>query len=267
MNLGTLVGLVLGIGLIGYSMFAAAAQAGLGMGAYVDIPSFLIVFGGALSAVCIAYKLSDVLSILKSMGRLFKDDNFTLGDVVDDAVELATANRSGQLESQIDGTPSSMPFRMHMIKSGIQMIVDGSKLEDIEEILINQEKFRYVREDINMGVMKKLGEYTPAFGMVGTLIGLVMMLYGMGAGESENMAAQLGLSMAVALITTLYGALFANFLFLPFADKLDSKNKIKKIESALCTEAIILIAKKVHPITVRERLNAFIPRKQRKVEE
>ena len=65
-----------------------------------------------------------------------------------------------------------------------------------------------------MNVMKKLGEYTPAFGMVGTLVGLVMMLYGMGAGESENMAAKLGLSMAVALITTLYGALFANFLFL-----------------------------------------------------
>ena len=267
MNLGTLIGLILGTGLVGAAMYLSAVGAGQTMMGYVDTVSFLIVLGGALSAVCIAFKLSDVLSILKSMGRLFKDDNFTLGDVVDDAVELATANRSGQLESQLDGTPSSMPFRMHMIKSGIQMIVDGSKLEDIEEILMNQEKFRYIREDINKNVMKKLGEYTPAFGMVGTLVGLVMMLYGMGAGESENMAASLGLSMAVALITTLYGALFANFLFLPFADKLENKNSLKKIESALCTEAVILIAKKVHPITVRERLNAFIPRKQRKVEE
>ena len=89
----------------------------------------------------------------------------------------------------------------------------------------------------------------------------------MGAGESENMAAQLGLSMAVALITTLYGALFANFFFLPFSDKLKGKNEDKKIESALCTEGVLLIFKKVHPILVREKLNAFIPRAQRKVDE
>ena len=160
-----------------------------------------------------------------------------------------------------------MPFRMHMIKDGIQMIVDGSKPEDIQEIMENQEKYRASREGIKANVMKKLGEYSPAFGMVGTLIGLVMMLYGMAKGESDNMAAELGKSMAVALITTLYGAIFANFFFLPFSDKLKGKNEQKNVESALCTEGVKLIALKVHPIMVRERMNAFIPRAQRKVEE
>jgi len=267
MNLGTLVGLVVGTLLIGMGMYLSASAAGISMMGYLDVVSLLIVLGGSISATAIAFKLSDVLSIFKSLGRLFKDDNFTLGNVVDDVVELAEANRKGQLEGQLEGKPSSMPFRMHMVKSGIQMIVDGSKLEDIEEIMENQEKYRSAREMVKANVMKKLGEYSPAFGMVGTLIGLVMMLYGMGAGESENMAAKLGLSMAVALITTLYGALFANFFFLPFADKLKGKNEDKKIESALCTAGVLLISKKVHPILVREKLNAFIPRAQRKVDE
>ena len=267
MNLGTLVGLLLGLGLVGGAMYLSASGAGISMMGYYDTVSFLIVLGGALSATAIAFKLSDVLSIISSMGRLFKDDNFTLGDVVDDCVELATANRSGQLESQLDATPASMPFRMHTIKNGIQMIADGSKYEDIEDILDNSEKYRFMREGVKANVMKKMGEYTPAFGMVGTLVGLVMMLYGMAKGESENMAAELGKSMAVALITTLYGAIFANFLFLPFSDKLRGKNDQKSVESALCKEGVLLIAKKVHPITVRERLNAFIPRNLRKVEE
>ncbi len=267
MNLGTLVGLLLGFALIGTGMYLSASGAGKTMLDYYDTVSMLIVLGGSLSATAIAFKIGDVLSIFKSLGRLFKDDNFTLGDVVDDCVELAESNRKGQLEGQLDATPSSMPFRMHPIKTGIQMIVDGSKPEDIEEVLENTEKYRSQREAIKANVLKKMGEYSPAFGMVGTLIGLVMMLYGMGSGESEDMAAKLGLSMAVALITTLYGAIFANFFFLPFSDKLKGKNEQKSVESALCSAGVMLIAKKVHPILVREKLNAYIPRVQRKTEE
>ena len=106
------------------------------------------------------------------------------------------------------------------------------------------------------------------FGMVGTLIGLVFMLRGMGQepppGVDVDPQAQMGKSMAVALITTLYGALFANFLFLPFADKLKGKNEDKKVQSALMTEGILLIAEKAHPLQVREKLNAYLPPKMRK---
>ena len=114
--------------------------------------------------------------------------------------------------------------------------------------------------------MKSLGIYAPAFGMVGTLIGLVFMLQGMGqpAAPGVDPQAQMGKSMAVALITTLYGSLFANFLFLPFADKLKGKNEDKKVQSALITEGVLLIAQKVHPLQVREKLNAYLPPKMRK---
>ena len=79
-----------------------------------------------------------------------------------------------------------------------------------------------------------------------------------------NPQAQMGASMAVALITTLYGSLFANFLFLPFADKLKGKNESKKVESALITEGVLLVAQKAHPLQIRERLNAYLPPKMRK---
>ena len=83
-------------------------------------------------------------------------------------------------------------------------------------------------------------------------------------GSDIDPQAQMGQSMAVALITTLYGALFANFLFLPFADKLKGKNQGKKVESALITEGVLLVAQKTHPLQIRERLNAYLPPKMRK---
>tara|TARA_B100000900_G_C20087017_1_gene516419 strand:- start:65 stop:541 length:477 start_codon:yes stop_codon:yes gene_type:complete len=153
-----------------------------------------------------------------------------------------------------------------MVRDGAELILGGTKIDDIEEIMENMEAYREQREMQEMNVMKSLGVYAPAFGMVGTLIGLVFMLQGMGqpAPDGVDPQAQMGQSMAVALITTLYGALFANFLFLPFADKLKGKNEDKKVQSALITAGMLLIAQKVHPLQVREKLNAYLPPKMRK---
>ena len=201
---------------------------------------------------------------------IFKDDGFTLGDVVDDLCDLAEANRRGrkELEAALSSNPQGMNFRMHMVKDGCELILGGTRIDDIETIMENMEAYREQRELQEMNVMKSLGVYAPAFGMVGTLIGLVFMLRGMGQapppGVDVDPQAQMGKSMAVALITTLYGALFANFLFLPFADKLKGKNEDKKVQSALMTEGILLIAEKSHPLQVREKLNAYLPPKMRK---
>ena len=110
--------------------------------------------------------------------------------------------------------------------------------------------------------MKTLGTYSPAFGMVGTLIGLIMMLLGMGSSDGGDMAAQLGTSMSIALITTFYGAVLANLLFLPFAEKINSRNKENTVCGELIIEGLLLIHQKKHPIIVREKLNSFIPPKE-----
>ena len=116
--------------------------------------------------------------------------------------------------------------------------------------------------------MKTLGTYSPAFGMVGTLIGLIMMLLGMGnsSGESD-MAATLGLSMSIALITTFYGAVLANLLFLPFSEKIKSRNKENTVAGELVIEGLCLIHQKKHPIMIRDILNSYIPPSERKIEE
>jgi len=270
MNLGTLIGLLLGTALIGSAAFMQSASSGLSLTTLIDVTSLLIVVGGSLAATAIAFKMKDVIRLFGLLKMIFKDDNFTLGDVVDDLCDLSEANRRGrkELEAALSSGPQSMSFRMHMVKDGCELILGGTKTEDIETIMENMEAYREQREIQEMNVMKSLGIYAPAFGMVGTLIGLVFMLAGMGQppppGTDIDPQAQMGSAMAVALITTLYGALFANFLFLPFADKLKGKNEGKKVESALITEGIILLAQKVHPLQIRERLNAYLPPKMRK---
>ena len=270
MNLGTLIGLVLGTGLIGTAAYLSSAATGVSLMALVDVVSLLIVVGGSIAATAIAFKMKDVIRLFGLLKMIFKDDGFTLGDVVDDLCDLAEANRRGrkELEAALSSNPQGMSFRMHMVKDGCELILGCTRIDDIETIMENMEAYREQREMQEMNVMKSLGVYAPAFGMVGTLIGLVFMLRGMGQppppGMDVDPQAQMGKSMAVALITTLYGALFANFLFLPFADKLKGKNEDKKVQSALMTEGILLIAEKAHPLQVREKLNAYLPPKMRK---
>ena len=217
MNLGTIIGLVLGMALIGFASYLGASNAGVPITSLWDTTSVLIVIGGSLAATAIAFKMSKVVHLFKLLKMIFQDDNFTLGDVVDDICALSEAYRKSRkdLETALEGTPESMPFRMHAVRDGCELILGGTKIDDIESFLDNNAAYRDLREREDVNVMKTLGTYSPAFGMIGTLIGLIFMLAGMGSGGDD-----IGGAMAVALITTLYGAFAANFLFLPFADKL-----------------------------------------------
>ena len=273
MNFGTIIGLSVGLGLLGTAVFLGAQEADVPILKLWHTVSLLIVLGGSLSATAIAFKMKDVLHLFGLLKMIFKDDNFTLANVVEDICSLSDSYRKSRkdLEEMLSKPPESMPFRMHPVQDGCDFILQGTKPDDIENIMVNMEEYRDKRESNDAKVMKTLGIYAPAFGMVGTLIGLVFMLAGMGSGSGGSDASQgmakLMESMAVALITTLYGAVFANFLFLPFADKLKGKNDAKKIESALCTEGVLLIAHKKHPLEIKARLNAYLPNAMRFKEE
>ena len=265
MNLGTIVGLILGLALMGLASVLGAQGAGVPITSLLDIPSLLIVFGGALAATAIAFKLSQVIGLFRLLKMIFKDDNFTLANVVDDICVLSEAYRKSRkdLEAALGSTPESMPFRMHAISDGCKLILGGTRPDDIETFMLTNAEYREIREREDVNIMKTLGTYSPAFGMIGTLIGLIFMLAGMGSGGGDN----IGASMAVALITTLYGAFAANFLFLPFSDKLKGKNEAKKIEDALTTAGVLMIAYKKHPLEIRDALNAYLPPAQRSREE
>ena len=268
MNLGAVIGLVLGLGILLTAAFVGSMETG-GMGSLWDGISLAIVVGGAIAATCIAYPLEDVISALAGFPRVFKGDDFTLRDVVQDYVGLAELARKGELAKAVDEKPDHMAFRLGNIKDTCRYISDGLSKEDVRNILENKEQYRALREIKQANALAKMGEYAPSFGMIGTLFGLIFMLAGMTmpAVPGVDPMASLIANMAIALITTLYGALFAFFFFLPFSDHLKYLNDGKKVESALHLEAAMLLYDKVHPIMVQERLNAFLARKDRFTDE
>jgi len=268
MNLGAVIGLVLGLGILLTAAIMGSADTG-GMGSLWDGISLAIVVGGAFAATCIAYPLSDVIAALGGFPKVFGTQGFTLKDVVQDYVGLAELARKGELAKALDEKPDHMPFRLGGIKDTCRMICDGMSKDDIRNIIENKEQYRALREIKAANALAKMGEYAPSFGMIGTLFGLIFMLGGMAMPPAPGVdpTAALISNMAIALITTLYGALFAFFFFLPFSDHLKYENDDKKTESALHLEAAMLLYDKVHPIMVQERLNAFLARKDRFTDE
>ena len=263
MDIATIVGLILGIGLIGGSMLFTSLNYGLSMQAFWNLESMMIVLGGTLSATAIAFRLNDVKSVFGLIKFVFQKPAHQLDEVVEDLVNLGEAYRKDRKSLE----QASENVNNRFLKDGITFIAQGTPLDDLREIMETREEYRERREVNEAGLMKTLGTYSPAFGMVGTLIGLIMMLLGMGSSEGGDMAAMLGGSMSVALITTFYGAVLANLLFLPFAEKINSRNKENTIAGELVIEGLLLIHQKKHPILIRDMLNSYLPPGLRKASE
>ena len=265
MNISALIGLLLGFGILGFAAFMGAASQGVSLGKLWDYISLMIVVGGAFAATCIAFPLTDVITSLKGFIKIFKGADFSYKDIIQDYVNLAEQARKGELAKALEETPEHMPFRLGFIKDGIRMISEGMSKDDIRSILENQEQYRAIREIKAANAMSKMGEYAPAFGMIGTLFGLVFMLGGMAVPPPPGVdpTAKLIGAMAIALLTTLYGALFAFFLFNPLSDHMKYKNEEKKVESALGIEGTMLLYDKIHPLMVQDKLNVFLYRKDR----
>ena len=263
MDIATIVGLVLGIILIGGSMFLESANSGLSIINFWSTSSMMIVLGGTLSATAIAFRLNDVKNVFGLIKFVFKRPSFKLDELVDDIVNLGEAYRKDRKSLEA----ASQNINNRFLKDGIVFIVQGTPKEDLRTIMNTREEYRERREQNEANLMKTLGTYSPAFGMVGTLIGLIMMLLGMGSAEGGDVAATLGASMSVALITTFYGAVLANLLFLPFSEKINSRNKENTIAGELVIEGLLLIHQKKHPILIRDMLNSYIPPALRKVSE
>ena len=248
--IGVLFGFACMVGSIAYALFVEGSAGGFGN--FLSAPSFGIVFGGMIASIFVAFRMYHVTALGKAIGAVLKPADDKMGPLVEMAVETADVARKGpaDLEKGVDG------IRNYFFKDGVQMVVDGYSLEETTEIMETRIEYREKREKIQTDMLKSMGDLAPAWGMVGTLIGLVLMLAGFGG---EGGADNLGGGMAAALITTLYGAVFANLFFLPMAQKMGNKTTQTSMSAALLVEAARLIHQKKHPIIVREKLNSFIP--------
>ncbi len=261
MDIATIIGIIVGLGAIGGGIFVAASAAGAGVSGFISTSSFLIVFGGMIASLSVAFPMPDLKKLFTAIGVVFRGGAYKMGDYVDDAVGVAEIARKGTAELEKNIPSIKNPF----FRDGVQMVVDGYSLEELTEILNTRIDYREIREKSQADLLKTMGNMAPAWGMIGTLIGLVIMLAGFG-GEEGGGTDALGAGMSAALITTFYGAVFANLFFLPMSAKFNLRITHTNTLQALFVEATRLIHQKKHPLIVREKLNSFIPPREWKQE-
>jgi chemotaxis protein MotA len=242
----TLLGLIAGFGLV----VAAIAVGGSGM-AFFDLPAILIVMGGTLGVTMISFSLSDIARVpsivLKALLRSIPDAGSTAMHMLRLA-ELARKRGTLGLDQVLD-TMRHQPF----VHKAISLAVDGTPVEEIHSILqreINEMSERHMR---SANVLRKAAEVAPAMGLIGTLIGLVQML------GNLNDPASIGPGLAVALLTTFYGAVLANMVFAPLASKLEHNTAEEALIANVYMTAAESICRKDNPRRLELLLNAMLP--------
>jgi len=253
MDLATVLGIFAGVLLIGISI----AQGG-GGGAFVHVPSMLIVFGGTVAATLVNFPLSDVLGVLHVVQKALFHKAPMPHEAIEQIVGLAEKmRRQGLLALDRElGT-----IEDGFLRKGIQLAVDGSEPDTIREILSMELSSLEDRHKRGQGIFTAMGTYAPAFGMIGTLIGLVKML------KSLDDPTQIGGGMAVALITTFYGALLANLIFLPIAGKLKTRSQEEILLKEIVLEGVVAMQAGDNPRIVQDKLTRLVPPKYRSEDE
>ena len=249
MEITTLLGMVFGFACIVITIILP----GTPISDYIDLPSVFIVFGGVIASTIVSYPLSTLKSLPKLIGMAFKSQKMDLTKDVEMIIEVANvARREGilALEETIRDVDDAF------LKKGVMLIVDGSDPELVRSIMETELAFIKERHSGGQGVLLQMSAYSPAYGMIGTLIGLISML-----GSLDDMNS-LGPNMAVALVTTFYGVILANLIFTPLAKKLKSMSDDEYLRKELVLEGILSIQDGENPRIIREKLNAFLSRSQ-----
>jgi chemotaxis protein MotA len=254
MDIASILGIAVAVTLILGSIAMGTAP----MSSFYDLSSILIVFGGSIGAVFICFPLRNLLNLPNVTRKVFLNRPESYPLLIEQLVSLAeTARRDGllALESRLDDIHH--PF----IRLGVQMAVDGTRPEMIEDILRTEIDAVATRHRDGKAIMDQMGRFTPAYGMIGTLLGLIMMLSRMADPST------IGSGMAIALITTLYGSLAANIFFIPFAEKLGFINKQEMLGLEIIVRGIMAIQSGENPRVVEQKLTTFLPPKLRPSEE
>jgi chemotaxis protein MotA len=241
----SLIGLLLAIACMVYSVSASGGS----LASLVDYPSLAIVFGGALAACMIGFPAKALRQLPRTVARSLRDSAPDLGQLAQTLVRLAeTARRDGilALEKRLDEVDD--PF----LKRGMQLAIDGVRPEMVEEILQNEMDARTARHLEDKSLLTQIGKFCPAFGMIGTLLGLIIML-----GQMAD-PATIGTGMAVALITTLYGLVASNAFILPLAEKLAIQHRAELVAMEITLKGILSIQSGESPRVVEQKLNAFV---------
>ena len=248
-DLATIFGMIVGVAVVTIAIWQDSD-----IGIFVNVPSLLIVCGGTFAATLVKFPLHGVFVALPlGLRAAFTNDKTEPRDYIRTAIRLSKRARKDGTHT-LEKSKVSNPF----FRKGIQLVADGRELDYIRKILTQEMARSIEREELGAKVFLSIGEAAPAFGMFGTLVGLVQML------ASMEDPTKIGPAMAVALITTLYGVLIANLLALPIADKLEAKSHQDKELRSLIIECVFQIHARANPTEMMEILETFLPEKQRR---
>ncbi len=247
MDIASLVGLVGGIGLMVFGIISNNGS----IPSYLDLPSFIITFGGSLMSTLGSMKLKDFINGLKGILLSIKEPAVgNVNDVITNIIDMSNvARKEGLLALEEAGNSIEDDF----LKKGIMLVVDGTDPELVRGILETDLVSIETRHKKVIAFWEKWAEMGPAWGMIGTLIGLIQMLNNM-----ED-ASTIGPSMAVALITTLYGSVIANWIASPTAAKLTVNNALEIMIKEITVEGLLSIQAGENPRVIEEKLKTFLP--------
>ena len=250
MDLATVAGLICGFGLI-----ATAIILGGSPGSFVNVPSILIVIGGTLAVTTICFSLVEMGRAVKVIAKTL---SYSARDPSDAALQVLQfaelARRQGVLSLQdVLDSVRAEPF----LYKGMSMVVDGTPGEDVESILRRDIHATLQRHINGASVLRKAAEFAPAMGLIGTLIGLVQML-----GNLDD-PATVGPSMAVALLTTFYGAVLANMVFSPLASKLERNSAEESLVNNVYMMGAASVGRQENPRRLEMLLNSVLPPSKR----
>ena len=252
MDIATVLGIVSAFGLV-----LSAILMGGGINLFINIPSLLIVVGGTLGTTMINYPLKDVLGVIKVVKNVFFSKSASTSDIIKQFGEFSNkARREGilALEGEIQNVQEEF------LQKGIQLSIDGLEPNAIREILETETSYIQDRHKLGAEIFTTMGTYAPALGMVGTLIGLVQML------QTMSDPSSIGPAMAVALLTTFYGAVMANIICLPISGKLRTRSTEEVLVKEMMIEGVICLSNGENPRIVEQKLAAFLAPNQREQE-
>ena len=253
MDLASLIGLIMCLGAMFIGIMTGAGLQNL-VKEYANVPSFFITFGGAFAATLTSGSMSDFVSGLKSFTLIFKAPAVNTADMIRKIIDLSNvARKEGLLSLEEAAAEMDDAF----LKKGILLMVDGTDPELVRAIMETELVSIEGRHKGCIGFWDTLGAMGPAWGMIGTLIGLVDMLYHM-----DNIAT-LGPAMAVALITTFYGAVLANMFCIPISNKLKADNGVEMMLKEVMIEGLLSIQAGENPRVIEEKLKSFLSPKER----
>ena len=249
MDIASIIGIIFACALIVGSIVIGTTP----ISAFIDAPSVLVVFGGSLAAAMICFPLRNLMSSPRVLLKIIWNQSVDKQKLIQQLVSLAdTARRDGLLALEARIVEIDHP----LVRTGMQMAVDGNTPEVVEQVLRTEADSISARHREGKAIFDQMGRFAPAYGMIGTLLGLIMMLADMTDPSS------IGSGMAVALITTLYGAILSNVFFCPFAEKLGLLSRAEHTSTEIAIRGVLAIQSGEGPRIIEQKLSTFLPPKR-----